>query len=74
MHTANGIGMEIFIKPDQKSIQVDGVKTVRELIKKLGFREEEILVIETNSKRLLTPDEKLSPEWRIEIRKVISGG
>lgn len=71
---ANEVRMEIFIKPDQKAIQVDGVKTVRELIKKLGFREEEILVIETNSKRLLTPDEKLSPEWRIEIRKVISGG
>ena len=71
---ANEVRMEIFIQPDQKFIQLDGVKTVRELIKKLGFREEEILVIETDSKRLLTPDEKLSPECRIEIRKVISGG
>ena len=66
--------MEIFIKPDQKFIKVDGVKTVRELIKRLGFREEDVLVVETDSKKLLTPDEKLSPEWRIEIRKVISGG
>ena len=64
--------MEIFIQPDQKFIQLDGVKTVRELIKKLGFMEEDVLVIETDSKRLLTPDEKLSPECRIEIRKVIS--
>jgi len=66
--------MEIFIKPNQKFIKVERVKTVRELIKKLGFREEEVLVVETDSKKLLTPDEKISPEWRIEIRKVISGG
>lgn len=66
--------MEIFIKPDQKFIKVEGVKTVRELIKRLGLKEEEVLVVETDSKKLLTPDEKISPEWRVEIRKVISGG
>jgi len=66
--------MEIFIKPDQKFIKVEGVKNVRELIKRLGLKEEEVLVVETDSKKLLTPDEKISPEWRVEIRKVISGG
>jgi len=66
--------MEIFIKPDQKFIKVGRVKNVRELIKRLGLKEEEVLVVETDSKKLLTPDEKISPEWRVEIRKVISGG
>ena len=66
--------MKIFIKSEQRFIDVGAVKNVRELIKRLGLKEEEVLVVETDSKKLLTPDEKISPEWRIEIRKVISGG
>ncbi len=66
--------MKIFIKSERRFIDVGTVKNVRELIKRLGLKEEEVLVVETDSKKLLTPDEKISPEWRIEIRKVISGG
>jgi len=66
--------MKIFIKSERRFIDVGGVKNVRELIKRLGLKEEEVLVVETDSKKLLTPDEKISPEWRVEIRKVISGG
>jgi len=66
--------MEVYIRHENKKISVEEVETVKELLEKLGFRREEVLVIDMQEQRLLLETEKLNPDQQIEIRKVISGG
>jgi len=66
--------MKVIIKNEKKELDVHGPKTVMELIKELNFKREEVLVIDTNSGKLLPYWEKLSGDETIEIRRVISGG
>lgn len=66
--------MEVLIRPDNIDLKLDNIKNVKELIKKFGFQEEEVLVIDRDGKRLLTIDENLNQNQKIEIRKVVSGG
>ncbi|HIE05372.1 MAG TPA: hypothetical protein EYP58_01080 [bacterium (Candidatus Stahlbacteria)] len=66
--------MEVTIKPDNKKLSIGAVKDVKELIKQIGYGEEEVLIIDPEEWRLLSIDERLRPDQKIEIRKVISGG
>ena len=66
--------MEVIIKPENREISIEGIKTVEELLEKLKYRKEEVLVIDLNSGKLLPAWEKISGSEKIEIRKVISGG
>lgn len=66
--------MEVYIRHENKKISVEKVETVKALLEKLGFRREEVLVIDMKEQRLLLETEKLNPNQQIEIRKVISGG
>ncbi len=66
--------MEIIIKPENREVSLERAKTVAELLEKLKYKKEEVLVIDINSGKLLPAWEKLSGSEKIEIRKVISGG
>ncbi|HIE04503.1 MAG TPA: hypothetical protein EYP61_07060 [Candidatus Latescibacteria bacterium] len=65
--------VQVLLKPDGRKLEVEA-KDVRELLGKLGIREGYVLVIDTTSSFLLTPDERLSEGQRLELRRVISGG
>lgn len=65
--------IKVLIRPDGREVEVE-VKDVRELLRKLGLWEGEVLVIDTASSSLLTPDEGLSEGQRLELRRVVSGG
>ena len=47
---------------------------VNELLRELHLLPQEVLVIDTKNRKLLTPDKILSEDMEIEIRGVISGG
>lgn len=66
--------MKIIIKHEKKELELRGPETVIDLLKELDFKREEVLVIDTESGKLLPPWEKLRGNETIEIRKVISGG
>lgn len=65
--------VKVSIRPEGKEVEVEA-KDVRELLRKLGLREGEVLVIDATSSSLLTPDEGLSEGQELELRRVISGG
>jgi len=65
--------IKVLIRPDGREVEVE-VKDVRELLRKLGLGEGEVLVIDVTSSSLLTPDEGLSEGQRLELRRVVSGG
>jgi len=66
--------MEILIRPENRKLKIEGITNIKDLLKKLNLREEEVLIIDLEGDRLLTIDDKLKLDQKIEVRKVISGG
>ncbi len=64
--------MKVHLTTTGKVLDLDGPKTVQQLLKTLQLIPEAYLVIRDDT--LLTEDEHLRPSDFIEIRSVISGG
>ncbi|GIU93058.1 MAG: thiamine biosynthesis protein ThiS [Acidimicrobiia bacterium] len=64
--------MKVILRQPRREIQVDGVTTVAQLLKKLDLVAESVLVIRGDE--LLTTDARLSDDDVVELRPVISGG
>ncbi len=64
--------MRVYILNREKEIEIKA-RTVKELLRKLGYAEFEVLVIDKKRRRLLTPDLSLNDVEEIEIREVIGG-
>ncbi|HXG42757.1 MAG TPA: MoaD/ThiS family protein [Dehalococcoidia bacterium] len=58
--------------PRRQTLEVDGRRTVAQLLAELGLDPGTVLVIRGDE--LLTPDVLLGPEDEIEVRPVVSGG
>ncbi len=56
----------------EKTVEIKGVKSVRELVRKMELNPETVLVIKLGE--LLTEDAKLEESDEVEIVNVISGG
>jgi sulfur carrier protein len=64
--------MKILLNHPVREVEVRGPRRVREVLKELNFLPESVLVVRGDD--LVTEDELLKDEDRIEIRPVISGG
>ncbi len=64
--------MKVRIRHQRRELQLEGVRTVRELLDRLQFNPETVLVV--RGTELLTRDALLAEEDEIEIRPVVSGG
>lgn len=64
--------MRVTLQQPPGETEINGPKTVRQLLKKLDLLPEAVLVIRNNE--LVTEDETLRDDDSIEIRSVISGG
>ncbi|HEC93091.1 MAG TPA: thiamine biosynthesis protein ThiS [Candidatus Atribacteria bacterium] len=67
--------MKVYLKlRKNEMLNINKRLSVNELLKELNLLPQEVLVIDTKNKKLLTPDKVLSEDMEIEIRGVISGG
>ncbi len=64
--------MKIMLNHPVREVEVKGPRRVREVLKELNLLPESVLVVRGDD--LVTEDELLKDEDRIEIRPVISGG
>ena len=64
--------MKILLNHPVREVEVKGPRRVREVLKELSLLPESVLVVRGDD--LVTEDELLRDEDRIEIRPVISGG
>jgi len=64
--------MKILLNHPVREVEVKGPRRVREVLKELNLLPESVLVVRGDD--LVTEDELLRDEDRIEIRPVISGG
>ena len=64
--------MKILLNHPLREVEVKGPRRVREVLKELNLLPESVLVVRGDD--LVTEDELLKDEDRIEIRPVISGG
>jgi len=64
--------MKILLNHPVREVEVKGPRRVREVLKELNLLPECVLVVRGDD--LVTEDELLKDEDRIEIRPVISGG
>ena len=64
--------MKILLNHPAREVEVKGPRRVREVLKELNLLPESVLVVRGDD--LVTEDELLKDEDRIEIRPVISGG
>jgi sulfur carrier protein len=64
--------MKVLLRHPRREVDVDGVKTVGQLLERLDIVPESVLVI--RGQDLLTRDARLSDEDMVELRPVISGG
>ena len=64
--------MTIRLNHPVREVEVKGPRRVREVLKELNLLPESVLVVRGDD--LVTEDELLRDEDRIEIRPVISGG
>ncbi len=64
--------MKILLNHPVREVEVKGPRLVREVLKELNLLPESVLVVRGDD--LVTEDELLKDEDRIEIRPVISGG
>jgi sulfur carrier protein len=64
--------MKVLLNQPPREVEVCGPKRVKELLKELGLVPEAVLVVRGDD--LVTEDETLRDEDRVEIRPVISGG
>ncbi len=65
--------MKVRITPEGREFEMSA-KNVKELIGQLDLNEEEVIIIDLDKQSLLTPDVRLHPDQKIEIRRIISGG
>ena len=64
--------MKVLLNHPLREVEVKGPRRVREVLKELNLLPESVLVVRGDD--LVTEDEVLKDEDRIEIRPVISGG
>jgi sulfur carrier protein len=64
--------MKILLNHPVREVEVKGPRRVREVLKELNLLPESVLVVRGDD--LVTEEELLRDEDRIEIRPVISGG
>ncbi len=64
--------MKILLNHPVREVEVKGPRRVREVLKELNLLPESVLVVRGDD--LVTEDELLKEDDRIEIRPVISGG
>ena len=64
--------MKVMLNHPVREVEVKGPRRVREVLKELNLLPESVLVVRGDD--LVTEDELLKDEDRIEIRPVISGG
>jgi sulfur carrier protein len=64
--------MKVMLNHPVREVEVKGPRRVREVLKELNLLPESVLVVRGDD--LVTEDELLRDEDRIEIRPVISGG
>ena len=64
--------MKILLNHPVREVEVKGPRRVREVLKELNLLPESVLVVRGDD--LVTEDELLKDDDRIEIRPVISGG
>lgn len=64
--------MKVKLRNPDRIVEVDGPKTVRDLLSELDIVPEAVLVIRNAT--LLTRDESLGPHDELEVRPVLSGG
>lgn len=64
--------MKVLLNHPVREVEVKGPRRVREVLKELHLLPESVLVVRGDD--LVTEDELLKDEDRIEIRPVISGG
>jgi sulfur carrier protein len=64
--------VKVRIRHQRREVQVEGVRTVGELLDRLQLNPETVLVV--RGTELLTRDARVADEDEIEIRPVVSGG
>ncbi|TLY39454.1 MAG: MoaD/ThiS family protein [Nitrospirae bacterium] len=64
--------MKVMLNHPVREVEVKGPRRVREVLKELNLLPESVLVVRGDD--LVTEEELLRDEDRIEIRPVISGG
>lgn len=64
--------MKVILRQPRREIEVEGVRLVHQLLKRLDLVAESVLVIRGDD--LLTTEDRLSDDDVIELRPVISGG
>jgi sulfur carrier protein len=64
--------MKVRLRNPDREVEVAGGRRVRDVLSQLGIDPDTVLVI--RDRELLTREERVAEEDRIEIRPVISGG
>jgi sulfur carrier protein len=64
--------MTVVLNHPVREVEVKGPKRVKDLLTELGLLQESVLVVRGDD--LVTEDDTLRDEDRVEIRPVISGG
>jgi sulfur carrier protein ThiS len=64
--------VKVVIRNPDREVEVAGPRKVRDLLSELSIDPDTVLVI--RDRTLVTREERLSDEDRVEIRPVISGG
>jgi sulfur carrier protein len=64
--------MKVLLRNPRRELDVDGPTTVAALLQRLDLNPESVLVIVGDE--LVTRDAALTPDARVEIRPVTSGG
>jgi sulfur carrier protein ThiS len=64
--------VKVFIRNPDREVEVLGARKVRDLLSELSIDPDTVLVIRDRS--LVTREERLGDDDRVEIRPVISGG
>ncbi len=62
----------VLLQPEEKTFEMERPKTSRQLLEKLGLREETALVVRDG--QLLTPDVRIYGGDSLLVRKVTSSG
>ncbi len=64
--------MRVILRQPRREVDVDGVRSVKQLLDRFEVVSESVLVIRGDE--LLTSDAQLEPDDVVELRPVISGG
>ena len=64
--------MKVYIRHQQRSLDIEGSRSVLQLLRELGYSQETVLVLRNGG--LVTPDVRLGDEDEVEIIPVITGG